>query len=363
MVASFDMSQASGIATGRSPRDAGDADTPGENLLQPFVSVVVPAYNVGEFIVGCIRSLESQSYGAFEIVAVDDGSTDETPLLLRSLQEEPGSRLRVLHQKNGGLSVARNAGLLAARGSHVVFVDGDDVVAPDFVALLTAALVASGADVSACGHLRFDPSTPPEWEPASGRVRVLVGEHALAETLYFRGTGTMAWGKLASADRWRQHQFPAGMVYEDLAVVPGLIASSRMVALVEDPLYGFAVRPGSITRERSIGPERVLDLLRSIEMADASVPTPRTRLLSRAFAARRAAELSRAANMRYLVREPEAVARELKQCRRELRRIAPGVLLDSQARISTRVRVLLAVLAPALYGSVWKLRKRAEGWF
>ena len=102
------------------------------------ISVIVPVYNVEAYLPECIRSVLEQSMSDFEMILVDDGSTDGCPAICDAAAEQD-DRVRVIHQKNGGLSRARNAGLDAARGEWIGFVDSDDCIHPDMYEKLLAA--------------------------------------------------------------------------------------------------------------------------------------------------------------------------------------------------------------------------------
>ena len=117
---------------------------------EPLVSVIVPVYNVEAYLARCVASLRGQTYPDLEIILVDDGSADGSGLLCDSFaREDP--RIRVIHQPNAGVSAARNAGLEAASGSYVCFVDGDDWAEETMAAEAAAAMEAGGWDLCAWG--------------------------------------------------------------------------------------------------------------------------------------------------------------------------------------------------------------------
>ena len=99
------------------------------------VSVIVPVYNCAPYVERCVRSIMAQTYTDLEIICVDDGSSDNSGKILDSLAEED-SRIRVIHQKNAGVSAARNRGLDIATGELITFVDGDDAIEPDMYEIL-----------------------------------------------------------------------------------------------------------------------------------------------------------------------------------------------------------------------------------
>lgn len=122
----------------------------GERVVgEPLVSVVVPIYNVEKYVEKCLESIGRQSYRNLEMILVDDGSTDSSGVLADKFAKSD-KRVRVIHQKNAGQSVARSAGLLAATGEYVCFIDSDDAVARGYVAGLLAPLT-HGADLTVCG--------------------------------------------------------------------------------------------------------------------------------------------------------------------------------------------------------------------
>ena len=122
-----------------------------------LISVIVPAYNASSSVVRCLTSIDNQTYWNFELIVVDDGSTDGTGRICDSLATED-RRVRVIHQKNAGVAAARNAGLAAAKGEWILFIDSDDYVEPDYLETLLGACLEGGADLSFCKTMDEDPS-------------------------------------------------------------------------------------------------------------------------------------------------------------------------------------------------------------
>ncbi|MBK8463315.1 MAG: glycosyltransferase family 2 protein [Nigerium sp.] len=115
--------------------------------------MIVPVYNCGPFLTDCLQSLFDQSYANLEIVAVDDGSEDDSGSILDAFAKVD-SRLRVLHTPNRGLQLAWLAGLRASTGEYIGFVDGDDWVHPQMFQTLMEAALASGAAMVQCGYIQ-----------------------------------------------------------------------------------------------------------------------------------------------------------------------------------------------------------------
>ena len=214
----------------------------------PEISVVVPVHDVERHLPRCLESLLAQTFPDFELVAVDDGSTDGCARILEEAAARD-ARVVVLRQENKGLSEARNAGLDAARGRWIAFVDGDDMVAPDFLETLLRAARATGAGVACCGKLSFsdDRGVPgPEKTPARG-TELLAPARALANALWQNDRPDYsAWNKLYAAELWKDRRFPPGKFFEDMATVPQVLLEAKAVAFVDAPLCLYRRRPGSI---------------------------------------------------------------------------------------------------------------------
>ena len=122
-----------------------------KGMSVPEITVVVPVYNVQAYLPKCIDSLLAQTFGEIEIILVDDGSTDASGAVCDSYAERD-SRIRVVHQRNAGVSGARNAGIRLARGRYLGFVDSDDWVDRDFCRTLYRGATDYGADISICSY-------------------------------------------------------------------------------------------------------------------------------------------------------------------------------------------------------------------
>lgn len=120
--------------------------------INSLVSVIIPAYNVGRYIEGCVRSVMDQTYSNIEILVVDDGSPDDVPEIIDRLAMQD-KRVVPIHQQNAGVSTARNAGIKASKGEYLVFVDGDDYIAPDFVEYMLKLVEETGGEL--CLSLNF----------------------------------------------------------------------------------------------------------------------------------------------------------------------------------------------------------------
>lgn len=117
-------------------------------VTEPLVSIIVPIYNVEKYLDQCVASLIQQTHHNIEILLIDDGSPDNAPAICDAWQHKD-ERVHVLHKTNSGVSASRNAGLHAAKGEYVCFVDGDDWVEPDFVEYMLELQAKRNADIVA----------------------------------------------------------------------------------------------------------------------------------------------------------------------------------------------------------------------
>lgn len=218
----------------------------------PELSIIVPVYKVEKYLDECIQSILDQTFTDFELILVDDGSPDSCPQICDAAAEQD-SRVRVIHQKNGGLSAARNTGVEAARGNWLGFVDSDDFVAPDMYEKLYHAAVNAGADCAVCSIQLTDENgkqieTPPNMKLTAG----VYGQAALLEQL--RGGWypplVVAWNKLYRWELFRTLRYPEGRLHEDNFVVAKLYLSMNSAVCIEDALYCYRQREGSITRSK-----------------------------------------------------------------------------------------------------------------
>lgn len=217
-----------------------------------LVSVIVPVYNVKSYLQECFDSICRQSYQNIEIILVDDGSTDGSGELCDVLAAKD-DRATVLHKENGGLSDARNAGLLIARGDWISFVDSDDYISPVFIEALLNACLSTGCQISAvpfgkpfndgdvCSLVKsLDPVAPAKALPSPDVQRLM-----LYQTL---DTGAQ-WRLYAKAPLGID-PFPKGLYYEDLASIYKIIHKVDSVAIVDcRELYAYRMRGNSIIRQ------------------------------------------------------------------------------------------------------------------
>lgn len=208
----------------------------------PEVSVIVPFYNVEEYLAECLDSILANGFGDYEVLLVDDGSPDGS----RAIAEEYAARddrLRVITRENGGLGAARNTGIREARGRYLTFVDSDDLLPPGALGALVGSAHETGAEI-VCGSVeRFDSrkSWAPTWVDdvhLTRRTGVRIEEFLpLLRNLY-------TWNKLYRADFFRAQDlwFREGVAYEDQPIVTQLLARATSIDILPDIVYRYRAR-------------------------------------------------------------------------------------------------------------------------
>ncbi len=215
--------------------------------METAISVIVPIYRVEKYLPACIDSILNQTFTDFELILVDDGSPDRCPEICDETAKRD-ARVRVIHQANQGLSAARNAGIEAARGAWLSFVDSDDYIAPQFYEKLYQTAQRTDADCVMCSVQNVDESGKPI-DSALMRVadEVKTGREVLRKIGRDDVTPYLtAWNKLYRRKLFNTLRYPAGRQNEDVFVFVELFCQVQRAACVAEPLYFYRKRIDSI---------------------------------------------------------------------------------------------------------------------
>ncbi len=224
----------------------------------PKFSIIVPIYNVEKYVNKCVDSILAQSYEDFELILVDDGSTDGCPEIC-DLYQKSDTRVKVIHKENGGLSSARNAGLDKATGEFVWFVDGDDCVNPKSLEILLKYTKYS-CDIIKIGNTHYEENEFPDFQKRSSRFSHFVGladkkavcklaEHACSTQLL-----TYVWRNIFRLSFLKENslRFEENLCYaEDSAFDMKSFLLADGIYFADDILYGYCNRKNSISKNRS----------------------------------------------------------------------------------------------------------------
>lgn len=227
------------------------------------ISVVIPSFNNAPWLPQCLESLLAQTYENLEIIVVDDGSTDDTPAVLAAFSRR-SPKILALRQENSGVTAARLRGIAAATGDWIGFVDGDDVVDPDFYARLHENAVAYGADISHCGYKLLFPDGSTQPHGGSGAVRVQDGltgvRDLIEERIIEPGLCVKLFrsGLFAGLSAWMD---PSIRNNEDMLMNYYLFSRGEKAVFQDECLYSYRVRRCSASRGK-LNAHKIYDPIR-----------------------------------------------------------------------------------------------------
>lgn len=308
-----------------------------------MISVIVPVYNVASYLPACIDSILAQTLADFELLLVDDGSTDGSGDICDDYACRD-ARVTVLHQANAGPSAARNAALDVAQGEYVAFVDSDDVVHSRYLELLHSFIadaddvdvvqapyqIVPGPSRSFFNHERLSAALPDRFKQAE-----LTADTALRAMLYQTGTADSSPCKLFRRTLFEGLRFPVAFhVYEDLYLMAQLYPRIRRMVWVDVPIYFYFKQDDGTLNSQSIKRQDAFDVLQTLEAQ--YLVTGQTTLVRAA----RERRFSVAMNiLRLLSRQPHTDQNVLMahRCWQHIQSLRAESLRDPHARLKNRV--------------------------
>ena len=211
-----------------------------------MISIVVPVYNVEKYIEECLLSILNQTYVDFELILVDDGSSDASGLLCDKYKMLD-ARVQVIHKLNGGLSEARNVGTKIAKGQYVTFIDGDDIVSSNYLSTLVELIQKYKAEMAVTGIKKFYDGNVPVEEKRNCVSNCYSGEEALINVLYQNYMDTSACALLIPLKVAQSNEFPIGKYHEDDYTTYKYYLSVNKIGVSKTKQYFYRRRRGSIT--------------------------------------------------------------------------------------------------------------------
>lgn len=239
-----------------------------------MISIIVPVYNVAEYLPQCIESICCQTYADLEIILVDDGSTDDSPAICDAYAVKD-KRIQVIHKENGGPSAARKMGIAAAHGEYISCVDSDDWIEPDMLQKLMD--MGAGADIIAAagyeecdGYRGVKKNTVPEGLYATKKQREdLYGRMLMNSNFFEYGIQTSLWGKLFKRDIFEKCCAEVADVInygEDTACIYPCVLAAESIYVTNLLLYHYRVRKGSIVRSAKVSEENFRYLHKTLKL-------------------------------------------------------------------------------------------------
>lgn len=314
--------------------------------METAISVIVPVYRVEKYLPACIDSILNQTFTDFELILVDDGSPDRCPEICDETAKRD-ARVRVIHQANQGLSAARNAGIEAARGAWLSFVDSDDYIAPQFYEKLYQTAQRTDADCVMCSVQNVDESGKPI-DSALMRVadEVKTGREVLRKIGRDDVTPYLtAWNKLYRRKLFNTLRYPAGRQNEDVFVFAELFCQVQRAVCVAEPLYFYRKRIGSIMN--SVVTLRNLDEMWAYVNCFEHLQQDDEESILKETEKRVFAKLT---GVYYRVTEEDRYSNKMKQAKKAQWNIAMRLMKQGRLDLRSLARTLLFQALPGVYG-------------
>lgn len=214
-----------------------------------LLSIIIPVYNVENYICECLDSVLGQSYTNIEVLLIDDGSTDKSGEICDEYQKKD-SRVKVFHKENGGLSTARNVGIEQANGFYVAFVDSDDYIETTMYSQMISVLEKEKAELVVCAFNNVS-DTKKECTGNSGNITSFNTEEIFLNKDKIR---FLTWNKVYLKSKIDEIRFIPGQVYEDVYFNRHIFLRCTKVAYLDKPLYNYRVsRPGNTNSVFKLG--------------------------------------------------------------------------------------------------------------
>ena len=220
------------------------------NFAVVKLSIIIPVYRVEDTLERCVQSVVSQTYSDFEIILVDDGSPDNCPQLCDAWAQRD-SRISVIHKQNGGLSDARNAGLDAAKGEFITFVDSDDYLVADTYEEVMK--LTDGADMVEFPFIKEKKDVADNGQQSS-IIHQLDREYHDMSSYWLNGYAyehCYAWNKIYRRELFDKVRFPKGQVFEDVSTLPLLLRNVNCLKISDKGLYYYTYNDRGITATAS----------------------------------------------------------------------------------------------------------------
>ena len=218
---------------------------------EELISIIIPIYNVEKYLEECIESVINQTYKNLEIILVDDGSTDRC-LEICKKYEKQDNRIKVIHQENAGVSVARNVGIDFSTGQYIGFLDSDDFIEKDMYEQLYKNLKAEKADIAGCDYYIYNTFKATKSDILTKKKSVMTTEEALIKMNELRGFGVGVWNKLYKRKLLNGIRFPIGKRGEDWFIIYKIIDKAKKIVYNPNAKYYYRQRGESYTKSNEV---------------------------------------------------------------------------------------------------------------
>ncbi|WP_180275217.1 glycosyltransferase family 2 protein [Streptococcus suis] len=240
-------------------------------MNKPLISIIVPVYNVENYLDECIQTVLAQTYSNWELLLINDGSTDSSGTICDDYAKGD-ERIRVVHKNNGGLSDARNAGINNCTGEYITFLDSDDGIREDFLETCLTTAIQHDVDIVIGHFFIWDENQQTFYyfveQSQKDTIELISAQEALNRQVVWKNFNTapfvVAWGKVFKATLFNTIRFPKGKVFEDEYTIHKALLKSDSVALINKEFYMYR-RHGNSIMTSDFSLSKVLNNIEALE--------------------------------------------------------------------------------------------------
>lgn len=325
------------------------------------ISVIIPAYNIAEFLPRCLNSLLAQTHKELEIIVVNDGSSDTTAAVIDDYASRH-PQITALHKQNGGVTSARLAGINAATGEYIGFVDGDDFAEPDMFERMLCNALEYNADISHCGYRMVFPDGRVDYYYNKGLIILQNTQSGLADLISGEFVEPGLWNKLFKKELFEKASLGTVLdrsikINEDLLMNYYLFKASQTAVYEDFCPYHYILRENSASTAKS-NPHKLDDPIKvtRIIAEDASEDYS----LSGILTARLARQLISLASMPK-GEQKELIAPRAKKAQRELHELLPVILKQNELSLKLKAMAVWAAFCPSSYCMIHSIYAKITG--
>ncbi|RST72559.1 glycosyltransferase [Siminovitchia acidinfaciens] len=313
--------------------------------MNPIISIIVPIYNVEQYLNKCIDSILAQTFTKFELILVNDGSPDNCGEICDQYKLKD-NRVKVIHKKNGGVADARNAGIDVAKGNYIGFVDSDDWIEPNMYEILYDLIVEHKTGISACSIQ----SPTNDKKVNSDEINIL--DSGTAINLIYEGKppGFGPCNKLYLKNLFQEIRFPINRDYDDAAIMYQLFDKAEKIVMVDFPLYNYTYRDSSITK--SPFSENRFDLVvnyyETYSFMEKYYPDMRDKIVDEYYSSLRTMVVD-IVNEKSILKNYKYIRRISKLIKKDNNRILKCNLISIRKKLLSQILIWCPILAILLY--------------
>lgn len=235
----------------------------GITMMKPLVTLIIPVYNLQEYVLPCLQSINNQTYDNLEVLLINDGSTDNSQTIIEDYIFKYNLNWLLLNKDNGGQSSSRNLGLDRTSGEYVLFIDGDDFIELDMVQKMVEKAMSSKADIVVCDFIRnFENNSSLNFIESGGSFSE-VSHLDVASLFYYPHA---VWNKLFKSDVIKDLRFVDGLRYEDLPFTIFALINTKKIVKLDLPLYHYMIRDSDNISTMQTVDDKIFDIYSVLEI-------------------------------------------------------------------------------------------------